>query len=88
MSTTFYLAAGLFVLTYAIIISEKVHRTIIALAGAMLMILLGVLTQEQAILGIDFNTIGLLIGMMVIVGIAKDSGMFQFVALWAARIAK
>lgn len=88
MTPTFYLAVVVFVLTYAIIISEKIHRTIIALAGATLMILLGILTQEAAIEGIDFNTIGLLIGMMVIVGIAKDSGMFQYVALWAARVAK
>ena len=85
---TMYLAVTLFVITYAIIISEKVHRTVIAMSGAALMVLLGVLNQEQAIEGIDFNTLGLLIGMMVIVGIAKHSGMFQFVAIWASKKGK
>jgi len=52
------------------------------------MILLGIMTQERAIEGIDFNTLGLLIGMMIIVGIAKDSGMFQYVAIWASKVGK
>jgi Na+/H+ antiporter NhaD/arsenite permease-like protein len=86
--STFALAVGLFILTYAIIISEKVHRTVISLSGAVLMILLGVLNQEQAIEGVDFNTLGLLIGMMVIVGVAKDCGMFQYVAIWASKLGK
>ena len=85
---SFLLAVLVFVVSYAIIISEKVHRTVIALAGAIVMILLGIVHQEAAIEGIDFNTLGLLIGMMVLVGIAKDSGMFQYVALMAAKVAK
>lgn len=85
---TFFVSIAIFIVTYAIIISEKVHRTVIALAGAALMILLGVLNQEQAIEGVDFNTLGLLIGMMVIVGIAKDSGMFQYVAIWSSKVGK
>lgn len=88
MPTSFYLAIGVFVTTYAIIISEKLHRTIVALAGASLMILLAIVNQEAAIEGIDFNTLGLLIGMMVIVGIAKNSGMFQYVAIQAAKLGR
>lgn len=88
MTYTFFAAIGIFAASYAIIISEKIHRTVVALTGACLMILLGILTQKLAIEGIDFNTIGLLIGMMVIVGIAKDSGMFQYVAIWASKIGK
>ncbi len=88
MSIVFYLTIGVFIVTYGIIISEKVHRTVIAMAGAMLMILLGIINQEQAIEGIDFNTLGLLIGMMVIVGIAKECGMFQYVAIWASKVGK
>jgi len=88
MPTLFWVAIVLFIATYAIIISEKIHRTVIALTGAILMILLGIIHQEQAIEGIDFNTLGLLIGMMIIVGIAKDSGMFQYVAIWASKVAK
>lgn len=88
MPAIFYVAIAVFLVTYAIIISEKLHRTIVALSGAVLMILLSVINQEAAIHGIDFNTLGLLIGMMIIVGIAKDSGMFQYVAIWAARAGK
>ena len=88
MDTTFIIGVGIFIVSYAIIISEKIHRTVIALAGAALMIILGVINQEQAIEGVDFNTLGLLIGMMVIVDIAKNSGVFQFVAIWAARVGK
>ncbi len=64
-----WLAAVLFVITYAVVMSERVNRAIVALVAAGLMIILGVLNQEAAIRGIDFNTIGLLIGMMVIVAI-------------------
>ena len=85
MDTTFLLAVGVFLASYAIIISERIHRTVAALAGAVLMVLLGVVSQEQAIDGIDFNTLGLLIGMMVVVGIAKNSGMFQYLAIWIAK---
>ncbi len=88
MPLTFLLAVVIFIITYVIIISEKVHRTIVALFGAILMILLGILNQEDAIHGIDFNTLGLLIGMMVIVGIAKQSGVFQYVAIWSLKIGK
>jgi len=88
LTTPVLLAAGIFLASYAIIISERIHRTVIALSGAVLMILLGIVTQEQAIEGVDFNTLGLLIGMMVIVGIAKDSGMFQYVAIWVSKVGR
>ncbi len=84
----FFISIVIFVITYLFILSEKMHRTVVALAGSLLMILLGIVNQHQAIEGIDFNTIGLLIGMMVVIGIAKDSGMFQYVALKAAQVAK
>lgn len=88
MSALFITAVVLFVVAYALIISEKVHRTVVALAGAILMILFGVLNQEQALEGVDFNTLGLLIGMMVIVGIARHSGMFQYMAIWTSKVGK
>jgi Na+/H+ antiporter NhaD/arsenite permease-like protein len=88
MSYTFIAALLIFVVTYAIIISEKLHRTIIALSGAVLMILLGILNQKVALEGVDFNTLGLLIGMMIVVGIAKQCGMFQYVAILAAKIGR
>jgi Na+/H+ antiporter NhaD/arsenite permease-like protein len=80
-----WVATALFGATYAVIMSEKVNRAIAALLGAGLMILLGVLDQQAAVRGIDFNTLGLLIGMMVIVAITRKSGVFQYLAIWAAK---
>jgi Na+/H+ antiporter NhaD/arsenite permease-like protein len=79
------LASIVFVAVYALIISEKINRAILALLGAGLLIFCGVLTQEAAIRGVDFNTIGLLMGMMVIVAITSKSGVFQYVAIWSAK---
>lgn len=73
------------IITYVFIISERINRAVIALLGSGMMILLGVLNQELAVSGVDFNTIFLLIGMMVVVGIMKDSGVFQYVAILAAK---
>ncbi len=80
-----WLATGLFVATYAAIISERLNRAIIALLGGGLMIVCGVLTQQAAIDGVDFNTLGLLAGMMIIVNITKRCGIFQYVAIWSAK---
>ena len=74
--------------TYAIIMSEKINRAIIALIGASVMILVGVFDQTEAIRGIDWNTIGLLTGMMILVSISRRSGMFQYIAIWSAQAAK
>ncbi len=76
------------VITYAIIMSEKVNRSIVALVGAGVMILTGVLDQNEALRGIDWNTIGLLTGMMIMVSISRRSGMFQYLAIWSAKAAK
>jgi len=75
-------------ITYATIMSEKVNRAIVALVGAGVMILIGVLDQDEAIKGIDWNTIGLLTGMMILVSISRRSGMFQYLAIWSAQAAK
>jgi Na+/H+ antiporter NhaD/arsenite permease-like protein len=75
-------------ITYATIMSEKVNRAIVALIGACVMILVGVLDQDEAIRGIDFNTIGLLTGMMILVSVSRRSGMFQYLAVWSAQAAK
>jgi Na+/H+ antiporter NhaD/arsenite permease-like protein len=83
-----WFAGGLFALTYILIMTERVNRAIIALLAAGLMIFSGILTQETAGEGVDGNTIGLLIGMMVIVAITKRSGLFQFLAVWSAKRVK
>jgi Na+/H+ antiporter NhaD/arsenite permease-like protein len=80
-----WVSSILFVATYAVIVTEKVNRAIVSLLGACLMITLGVLNQQTAISGVDFNTLGLLSGMMVIVAITRRSGVFQFVAVWSAK---
>jgi len=74
--------------TYATIMSEKVNRAIVALVGAGVMVLVGVLDQEEALKGVDWNTIGLLTGMMILVSISRRSGMFQYLAVWSAQAAK
>jgi len=74
--------------SYAFIIAEKIHRTIIALVGAAIMVVAGVLDQHKAIENIDFNTLGLLVGMMIIVAITKESGVFEFLAISAVKAAK
>ena len=85
-STT--VAVIIFVAAYALIISEKVHRTIVGIFGAMLMILFGIISQETAIHHIDFNTLGLLMGMMIVVNITSETGLFNFLAIWAAKKVK
>jgi Na+/H+ antiporter NhaD/arsenite permease-like protein len=83
-----WVATILFISVYASVIAEKLNRAILALLGAGLMIVAGVLNQEAALRGIDFNTIGLLLGMMVIVAITGRSGIFQYVAIWSAKKVK
>ena len=88
MVSTTTVAVVIFVAAYALIITEKVHRTIVGIVGAMLMILFGVLDQETAIRHIDFNTLGLLMGMMIIVNITSETGLFNFLAIWSAKKVK
>lgn len=88
MGSAIAVATSVFVVSYAAILTEKLNRALIALLGAGTLILLGVLTQDQAVSAIDFNTLGLLLGMMVIVTVTRASGVFEFAALYAARLVK
>jgi len=83
-----WLAVSILLVVYGMIMAEKFNRAVLSLLGAGLMILCGVLSQQQAVAGIDFNTIGLLTGMMVIVAISQKTGMFQYVAIKAAKSVK
>src|SRR5881392_1377193 len=78
-------ATIIFVLTYVLVITDRINRSIIAMLGAGAMVVSGVLSQDEAIRGIDFNTIALLTGMMVLVAIARRCGMFEYVAVWSAK---
>ena len=83
-----WLAGGIFLITYAIIVSEKISRTVAALLGGMAMILLGVVSQEQAFESVDWNVIFLLVGMMSIANILRETGLFQWIAVQAVRLGK
>ncbi len=88
MDTQAVLASGIFLIAYALIISEKIHRTIIAMIGGLAMVVLGIVDQSQALHHIDFNTLGLLMGMMIIVAITGETGVFNYVAISAAKKAQ
>jgi len=81
----FWVAITVFALTYVLVIADRINRSIIALLGAGVMVVSGVLSQDEAIRGIDFNTIALLTGMMVLVAIARRCGMFEYLAVWSAK---
>src|SRR6266513_3637029 len=83
-----WVSTALLILTYAVIISEQINRSVGTLVGAAVMVVLGVINQDEAIRGIDWNTIGLLAGMMILVSISRRSGMFQYMAIWSAKAAK
>jgi Na+/H+ antiporter NhaD and related arsenite permeases len=83
----FWLSIIIFLSAYLMIMVEKVHRSIIALVGASLVIVTGLLNQKQAFASIDFNTIGLLVGMMIIVGVTRQTGVFEYLAIKAAKMA-
>lgn len=71
------------------IVLEKLPRMVVAMTGGLLMLLMGFLSQETAIKDdIDFNTLGLLIGMMILVNITKKTGLFEALAIWATKITK
>lgn len=78
----------IFIAVIVIIMTEKVHRTAVALTGAVLLMLSHVLTLERAVSYIDFNTIGVLIGMMIFVAVVKNSGVFEYIAIRSAKLAK
>jgi Na+/H+ antiporter NhaD/arsenite permease-like protein len=82
------MAIGIFLVTYGFIISEKIHRTIIAMIGGVLVVGLGIVDQDTALHHIDFNTIGLLAGMMILVTLTAQTGVFTYVAVWAAKKAR
>jgi Na+/H+ antiporter NhaD/arsenite permease-like protein len=82
------LSVVIFMATYVLIILEKFDRTVVALAGAVLMILTKIITQEKAFEEVDFNTLGLLISMMVIVMIMKKTGLFEYLAIRTVKAAR
>jgi len=91
MGPAFWTATILFILAYGLIVTERVHKTVVAIFGASLMIILGIVTQEEAFhskeLGVDWNVIFLLVSMMVIINIMKPTGAFEYIAVRSAKLA-
>ena len=88
MTSIQIVALAIFVAVIGVIVSEKLHRAACALIGAMLLVLIGILEPKEALGFIDFNTIGVLIGMMMFVAVVKNSGLFEYLAVKSARISK
>ncbi len=87
-TTSQIIAIAIFVIVMILIISEKIHRTTAALAGAVAMILTGVISFDTGVEHVDFGTLGVLVGMMMFVAVVKNSGMFEYLAIRAAKLAK
>ena len=81
-------SVAIFVIALTVIISEKVHRAVVALAGAALVMMLGIMPFDEALEHVDFNTLGVLFGMMLFVGVVKLSGLFEYLAVKCAHLAK
>lgn len=79
------IAVAVFLVVILLIISERVHRTAAAMGGAVVLILTGVMSADKALSYIDFNTIGVLVGMMIFVAVVRQSGMFEYIAIRAAK---
>ena len=81
-------AIAVFIVAIVTIMSEKIHRTLVAIAGTVILLLAHVLSFDTAISHIDFNTLGVLFGMMLFVAVVRESGLFEFLAVKTAKLAK
>ena len=88
MTVSQIIAICVFVIVLAFVVTEKLHRAVAAMAGAVVLLLAGVITFDQGIESIDFNTIGVLVGMMLYVAVVKTCGLFEFIAIKSAKIAR
>jgi Na+/H+ antiporter NhaD/arsenite permease-like protein len=92
MGVEFWIATCIFLLSYAFIISEKIHKTIIALMGASFVLIFKIMEQHEAFhveeFGVDWNVIFLLISMMALINLMKPSGIFEYIAIKSAKFGK
>ncbi len=92
MNVPIILSSLIFILSLVFIFSEKINRSIAGIAGAVVMVgvgkILGFYSEESALEVIDFNTLGLLLGMMILVSMLEPTGFFQYLAVWAARASR
>jgi Na+/H+ antiporter NhaD/arsenite permease-like protein len=87
-----FIAITVFVVAYALIASDRVNKTLVALIGAGIVVVLGVVESADAFYshetGIDWDVIFLLLGMMIIVGVLRQTGVFEYIAIWSVKRAK
>ena len=88
MATAQIIAITVFVIVLAFVVTEKLHRAVAAIAGAVALMILGIIPFEEAVGAIDFNTIGVLVGMMLYVAVVKTCGLFEYIAVKSAKIAR
>jgi Na+/H+ antiporter NhaD/arsenite permease-like protein len=82
------IAVVVFLITYALIVDERINRAVAAMAGAAVLVFLGIVPWENLLDYVDFGTIFLLMGMMIIVNVASNSGLFEYLAIITAKAAK
>ncbi len=89
MDTVALIAVAVFLFTYALIIDERIHRAVAAMLGAAIVVFVGIVPPWEALLEhVDFGTIFLLLGMMIIVNTARGgSGLFEYIAIRTAKLA-
>ncbi|MFA4647707.1 ArsB/NhaD family transporter [Pyrococcus kukulkanii] len=88
MTTQEIIALGIFIAVYIAIISERIHRTVAAMFGASIVLLARIVPWEKVPNYLDLNTILLLAGMMIIVNISRESGLFEYIAIKTAKLSK
>lgn len=92
METIQVISLAIFAVTFFFILTERIHRTVIGLFGAMAMVLAGIIFNfyhpADVVSAVDFNTLGLLFGMMLLVSMLEKTGFFQFVGIWTAKKTK
>lgn len=88
MEAKLIIAVVVFIAVYGLLIWDKINRAVVSLMGAGALVILGVVNQEAAVEGVDFNTLGLLVAMMSIVAICQKTGMFQYLAIKSAKAAR
>lgn len=86
MEMTFYFAVAIFIASFLAIVLDLFPKSLVAMSGALLMVLTGVMTFEDATLAVDLETIGLLMGMMLMVDIVSDSGVFSWMSVKIAKL--
>lgn len=86
LSATQIISIAVFVIVMALVVTEKVHRAVAALLGAVALMVLGIVDFDTGMASVDFNTLGVLCGMMLFVACVRRSGLFEYVAIKAAKV--